>query len=51
MSVKLGRSAGAKPVPFPSMADAPRRRGSDGGCFLYAIDNDVVISKRVTAAQ
>ena len=29
----------------------PFRRGRDGGCFLYAINNDVVISKRLMAAQ
>jgi hypothetical protein len=29
----------------------PERNGKDGGCFLYASNNDVVLSKRLMSAQ
>jgi hypothetical protein len=29
----------------------PERNGKDGGCFIYAINNDVVLSKRFTSPQ
>jgi hypothetical protein len=31
--------------------DDPERKGKDGNCFLYAINNDVVISKRLQISQ
>jgi hypothetical protein len=29
----------------------PERNGKDGGCFLYASNNDVVLSKRLMSSQ
>jgi hypothetical protein len=31
--------------------DDPARKGKDGNCFLYAINNDVVISKRLQISR
>ena len=54
---KLFISAG-DPTPNDAQASAlgkcnsdPDRKGKDGGCFLYAINNDVVISERRASAR
>jgi hypothetical protein len=31
--------------------DDPERKGSDGNCFLYAVNNDVVLSQRAMSAR